>query len=274
MSAYTCRKLYGLFLLGLVITLGSCARIGTLERQDRDSFNKIIQQYQSPDWETRRSALSALSLYSFPPSDPYFPILEKTLILALDDPHPMLRIEALKCLQKMHGMKVRARIAEIASYDPSPNIRWSAIRTLAGYKDPSFVQVFIIGLSSDDWLIREESIRGLLLIDDVSIVQLHLNYILTALEDRELSVRLAALESLSLREPRLYNAIAGMLNTDISDKNTLLKALLRAIQGYELDPETKRRVTDLLLHPNVDIRVLALRAIKAGEEAAATQKKD
>jgi HEAT repeat protein len=273
LNRFTGWKFRAFILLGFVVITGSCAKIETLEKQNRETFTKIIQQYQSPDWEVRRTAINELSSYSYPLNDPYFPVLEKTLVSALDDSHPMVRIEAFKSLQKLPDIRVRSRIAEIAINDPSPNIRWSAIRTLAIYKDPAFVNAFIIGLGSDDWLIREESIRGLLLIDDNSIKLFHINSILAALEDRELSVRLATLENLSLKDPRLYNSIARMLNSDMGDRNTQLKGLLHAIQGYELDPETKRRVTDLLLHPNTDIRVLALRVMKSSEDAASKQKR-
>jgi hypothetical protein len=43
---------------------------------------------------------------------------------------------------------------------------------------------------------------------------------------------------------------------------TMLKGVLRAINGYSLDDSTRKKLTSLLMHPNRDIRVLAFRVLK------------
>jgi len=79
-------------------------------------------------------------------------------------------------------------------------------------------------------------------------------------------VRVAAMENLSVRDERIYRALAAMLDDQVMTRHTLLKALLKALNGYRLDGLTLKRTTSLLVHQNVEIRVLALRLLKRDRE--------
>jgi hypothetical protein len=49
----------------------------------------------------------------------------------------------------------------------------------------------------------------------------------------------------------------------------MLKACLIALKGYKLDEKTKQKIINLLVHPNIRIRILALRVLKKDQMLSA-----
>jgi HEAT repeat protein len=230
-----------------------------LKKEDRQKIRETAARYENPNWQVRRGAVKELG--SYPARE-----AEEVLVNALDDSHTLVRIEALEGLAKTDNRKARRRIRALAEYERNNNVRWQAIRVLGTFRDARDAVVFAKGLSSEDWLIREESIKGLLAIDDFAIKYVSVPYVLQALEDPSLNVRVAAMENLSVRDERIYRALAAMLDDQVMTRHTLLKALLKALNGYRLDGLTLKRTTSLLVHQNVEIRVLALRLLKRDRE--------
>lgn len=212
--------------------------------------------YQSQDWEARRKTVAELSSYKSPDA-------ENLLIAAANDTHPLVRIEALGGLRRIAGLKGKRAIRYIAEFESNPNVRWHALKALSEFKDPDDAPIFGKGLASQDWLVREESIKGLLRIEDSAIRQLSIPYILQALGDASVNVRLAALENMKIRDERLYAVLSRMLTTEMTGQYTMLKGVLRAIDGYSLDDPVRKKLTSLLMHPNRDVRVLAFRVLKS-----------
>jgi HEAT repeat protein len=249
-------NIFLIFVVALCVSHIACMRAGNIKIQDRAQFNSYVKLYQSDNWETRRKAIAALAELDYS-------LVEDILIQAADDIHPLVRIEALKGLSRSAGSKVLGKIKIIAEYDKNNNVRWYALKALTVYKDPAAASVFVKGFSSEDWLIREESIKGMLMIDDFAIKYVSVPFVIAALEDQNINVKLTALEYLNFKDERIYSVLVESIDRDITGENTILKALLRAIKGYKLDPATKKKIASLLTHPNLDIRLLAFRALKA-----------
>ncbi len=248
-----------LLILSFSVQVG-CGRGTTrLNEEERQRMRITATRYESANWQVRRSAIRELASYKIREA-------EAVLVKALDDSHTLVRVEALEGLEKTENVTARRRIRALAEYERNNNVRWQAIRVLRGFRDPRDAVVFAKGLSIDDWLIREESIKGLLSIDDFAIKYVSVPYILQALEDSSINVRIAAIENLSVRDERIYAALAAMLDDEVMTKHSLLKALLKALNGYKLDGLTLKRATSLLVHQNTEIRVLALRLVKRDRE--------
>lgn len=246
-------------LLALALQAGCGAGAQQIKKDERQKTREAAVRYESASWQVRRAAVRDLAGFKGREA-------EELLLRALDDGHTLVRIEALRSLDGTASGRARRRIRALAEYEPNGNVRWQAIRILGGFRDARDSVVFAKGLSSDDWLIREESVKGLLSIEDFAIRYVSIPYILQALEDPNSNVKLAAIEHLSVRDERIYQALASMLDEDSPTRHTLLKALLKALVGYRLDGLTLKRVTALLVHQNAEIRVLALRLLKRDRE--------
>lgn len=246
-------------LLAMAFQAGCGAGVQQIKKDERQKAREAAARYENASWQVRRAAVRELA--GFKGRE-----VEDLLLRALDDSHSLVRIEALRSLEGTESGKARRRIRALAEYEPNVNVRWQAIRVLGGFRDARDSVVFAKGLSSDDWLIREESIKGLLAIEDFAIRYVSIPYILQALEDPNINVKLAAIEHLTIRDERIYKALASMLDDDSSTRHTLLKALLKALAGYRLDGLTLKRVSALLVHQNAEIRVLALRLLKRDRE--------
>ncbi|MCU0843366.1 MAG: HEAT repeat domain-containing protein [Spirochaetes bacterium] len=230
-----------------------------LKKEDRQKIRETVARYESASWQVRRSAVKELASYKIRE-------VEETLIKALNDSHTLVRTEALDSLEKTENKKARRQIRALAEYEQNNSVRWRAIGVLRGFRDPRDAVVFAKGLSSDDWLLREESVKGLLSIEDFAIKYVSVPYVLQALDDPSINVKVAAIEHLSVRDERIYRALAAMLDDEVTTKHTLLRALLKGLHGYKLDGLTRKRATSLLLHQNAEIRVLALRLLKRDRE--------
>lgn len=246
------------FLALSVFLAAGCGRIADIKGEE-DKIQGLIRSYESGNWEIRRKTVEEIS--------PYQSVeVEKLLLQATEDSHQLVRIEALKALKKRGNKKVKRAVKRLAEYERDSNVRWHALQTLAEFRDPTAAPVFVQGLGSTDSLIREESVRGLLLIDDFAIKYVSIPYILQALEDPSINVRLAALNHLSFQDERIYAAMTGMMDREALNRYTLLKALLKALEGYRLDSTTRKKISALLVHPNLEIRLLSYNVLKKDRE--------
>lgn len=238
----------------LILILFSCSKEMVIIGKDDELLDNYIAQYESDNWLKRRDAVREIAAFQ---SEKAVDLLLK----ATEDIHHAVAIEALEHLFKKLPEKGQERVRYMAEFEKNDNVRWYALKVLAQYRDPSSAPVFVVGLNSRDWLIREESIRGLLLIDDYVVKYISIPYIIEALNDRSLNVRIAALENLDIKDERLYRTIVGML-PDSEWNTSLLEGILKALKGYRLDDKTRKYVIRLMTHQNTKIRLLAFRVLR------------
>jgi HEAT repeat protein len=198
--------------------LQGCSRRYITEDEENKAVQSLSQAYKSENWQTRKDVLTRLCAYNSPD-------VENILISALSDTHPTVKIEALDCLAEKKYNNARRNIRDIAESEADANVRMAAIQALSGYRDPTFAPIFAKGLASDDWLIREESIRGLLMIEDIVIMRISVPYVLQALKDPRINVKLAVLQSLKVKNKVIYNELSAIINNDENyNKVNLLNA--------------------------------------------------
>ncbi|MBN2403269.1 MAG: HEAT repeat domain-containing protein [Spirochaetes bacterium] len=250
----------GIILYFFLILIQGCSGRYISEDNERKIVEALSQSYKSNSWETRKEAVSNLCFH-------YSPEVEDIVITALEDTHSAVKIEALKCLGIKRPLKAKRIIRRIAESEQDNNIRMYSIQSLAKYRDPTSAPVFAKGLNSEDWLIREESIKGILMIDDALIKRISVPYIIQALNDSRINVRLAALENLKIKNKIIYNELSAIINNDETyNKINLLNAAIKAINGYLLDKTTREKIISLLTHPNVDVRISSLGVLKKDKE--------
>ncbi len=257
MHRYTNSSLFLLVIFELV-TAVSCARSFVSQPETKTSA-EYIAMYKTDDWTIRRSSIQKLSKFNDPESI-------DALIAATEDSHSAVVIEALRALRRHKPAKALDRISELAEKSTHPNIRWHAIRTLGFYRDPTYALIFARGMNDEDWLIREESVKGLLKINDYSIRFISIPYILQALEDPSNNVRFATLKYLRIKDPRIYQKLSKILFDSKDHQQTLVEETLKAIKGYELDEETREKVIHYLTHQNKNIRLEAYNALLAHQK--------
>jgi len=196
---------------------------------------------------------------------------EELIISAVDDEYSRVRIESLDSLTKFKTQNAFDAVKQSAERETDKSVKWTALKSLATYRNSLAAQTFIKALSNDDWLIREEAIRGLLAIHDPETEELSVESILRSLSDPSENVRIAALSNLRVENPRIYS----VLKIQISDaKNrshfTYLEALLTALANYKLDESVRKIILTLITHPDTEIRILALRCVKSSDEKVET----
>lgn len=242
------------YLLLLVVVSVSCAR-KIIVGEDEKLLEKYIKQYDSSDWEERVDAVSKVSGFRSDRAVNF-------LLSATYDVHQAVAIESLRGFSISHPEVALDRIQYLAEFENNDNVRWYALKVLAEYRNPKSAPVFVIGLNSSDWLIREASIRGLLMIDDYAIKYVSIPYIIEALNDNKINVRITTLEHLDLRDKRLYDTIVALIPSDVNRNSSLLEAILKALRGYKLDGTTRMKLINLMTHQNKRIRLLAFRVLK------------
>ena len=216
-------------------------------------------RYPSADWQERRSiAHDIVRYYGKDKND----LVIGILAYACRDPHPAVRMEAVQSLAKIKPEHALPLLQKIAREDSSDNVRWYALAALRVFNDPSSADIFVQGLGSPDWLIREECVRGICSLDDATVRAKLIPPIIKAMHDPSTSVMLTALRQVRTRDDRIYTVIAEKLKSATNNDYSLLEACLIALKGYRLDPKTKEKVINLLLHNNPRIRILALRVLK------------
>jgi len=229
-------------------------------------------KFASPDWEQRVEATSNLAACITTPQNlsvfrlrEEFRInmkVEELLIEATHDPHPQVRIEAVRIAGALKTQTILGRIKVMAVRDKNSNVRWHALKTLALFRDPDSLDIFLDSFKSRDWIIREASIAGLLSLDRSVIKHKTVPVIIRAINDPSTSVRITALNMVKIRDKRIYRTISGKLTEKINSEVTLLSAVLTALEGYRLDSKTREKVINLLVHENSRVRILALRVLK------------
>ncbi len=261
------RQAHASFVLVVIIPLAisvSCTRTVITQPEAKKS-TEYLAMYKTDDWTVRRTAVQKLSKFNDPESI-------DTLIAATEDSHSAVVIEALRALRRHKPAKAFDRISELAEKSSHPNIRWHAIRTLGFYKDPTSAVIFAKGMNDEDWLIREESIKGLLKIDDYSIRFISIPYILQALEDPSANVQRAALKYLRIKDPRIYQKLSKILLDSKDHQQALIEETLKALKGYELDDVTREKVIYYLTHQNQDIRLSAYNVLLSHQKSAKHRK--
>jgi len=249
-----------ILLITLVFIISHGCSKSFITDDELNSVKKSAQSYKSENWETRKEAISKICSFNTPEA-------ETLLIEALNDSHSSVKIEALKCVSIKKPANAKRLIKEIAEFETDSNIRMYAIRSLATYRDPTDAPVFAKGLANDDWLLREESIKGMLQITDLFIQKISVPYIIQALKDTRINVRLAAIENLNFKDERIYKELAAIINNeDNYNKINLLNITLKSIHGYLLDQKTRARLIEFLAHPNREIRIISLSVLKKDKE--------
>jgi HEAT repeat protein len=252
----------------IFIIIPGCSKRYITEDEEHKVIEALSQSFKSESWETRKEVINNLCLYNSPQ-------VEDILITALDDNHSIVKIEALKCLGIKRPAKAKRVIRHIAEFEEDNNIRTYSIQALAKYRDPASAPVFAKGLASDDWLTREESIKGILMIDDILIRRISVSYIMQALKDSRINVRLAALENIKIRNEIIYNELSLIINNDENyNKINLLNAAIKAINGYLLDKTTRERIISFLTHPDTEIRISSLAVLKKDKELQENELKE
>jgi hypothetical protein len=256
-----------IFIIFLISIHGCTTRYITGDEESK-AVQLLYQSYRSDNWQTRKDTITRLCTYNSSEA-------EDLLIAALDDTHQAVKMEALNCIAAKKPNKAKRNVRQIAEFDKDENVRMAAIQALSKYRDPTFAPVFAKGIASDDWLIREESIRGLLMIDDIVIMRISVPYILQALKDTRINVRLAALENLNVKNKVIYNELSAIINSDENyDKINLLNAAIKAINGYLLDKKTREKIIGYLTHTNINVRISSLAVLKKDKELQENELKD
>lgn len=242
-----------------------CSTKSILEEEKKD-IKYLTKLYEEKSWEKRKEAISKICAYKSPE-------VTALLLTALNDTHSIIRIEAIKCLGKRKEKKAKKNIKYIAENENNINEKLAATQALANYRDPTAAPVFAKGLNNEDWFIREESIKGLLMINDLLIQQVSIPYIMEALEDPKVNVRLAALENLKVKNKKIFIKLSEIINDeDNYYKISLLKAALKAIDGYLLNKKTRERLIGFLTHPNKEIRILSLYILRSDNKLQTYEK--
>ena len=225
------------------------------------SVDNAEKNIADESWQIRLTGVQELSGFL---SGPHNNRVSGILLRTSRDQHDQIRIESINAFMKKPSPLFRQRLIEMAD-DQSPNVKWYALRALGDYGDPEAAPVFINGLSNEDWLIRESSITGLLQIKDPAVLEETIPCILLALNDKNISVRIATLEHLKIRDKRLYQGISVQLMANLKKGPSILIPILKALNGYVLDRDVRGQLITLLTHSNSDIRLLALQILKEDE---------
>lgn len=256
------RKGISFLLLILFISQAGCNMFQKSELVRVQKQRSAANKYATGNWMDRRDAVKEIiTCLGHDKND----LVIGTLMVGSKDPYSAVRIEAVKGLGILHTNEALDVVKKIATDDKDGNVRWHALKELRSFKDPSIAEVYIKGLGSDDWLIREESVKGMLAMDDTIIKEKLIPYIIKAINDPSTSVSYTTLHVVKIKDARLYQAITDKLNSSSLYNYSLLEASLIALEGYKLDPKTKEKVINLLVHDSTRIRLLALRVLKKEE---------
>ena len=256
-------KIFLLLFLALFFT--SCVKENTRQKTEEENMiQKYSEMYHSPDWIIRLEAIAALK--NPPYQNAWHPSNKKKIITflegATEDIHTAVKIEAIKQLAAyIDDAGVIKCLEEISLNDENNNVRWMTLNSLLQSPSYETIRVFIINFADSDILIKEASIKGILKLSDNSSKQEVLPYILDALNDNAINVKIAALENLTFKDEAIYQILAEHFQKNRLSA-TMLDLLLKAINGYKLDEETQEKIFPFLTHTDANIRILALRALK------------
>jgi HEAT repeat protein len=246
-----------IFVLFLIILTNCTFGLSTREMNER----LVIAQgrYSSTDYTIRKAAVLEVSNFTIPEARIF---LKKA---AEYDSHATVRMAAITSLSRTFpDQSTLVFLLERGREDASNQVKYEVLKSLVEFESTQTYTFFIEELDNSDWLYRELAITGICRIDDPAIKKQSIPYIVTALQDSNENVRIAALENVTVKDEKIYNEIQKIFFTNNYElKITLLTASLQALQGYDLDIRVRERVQQLIVHPNRDIRVLALRVLKS-----------
>jgi HEAT repeat protein len=243
----------------LALAAAGCSLMQKAEVIRKQNINNAARKYTAGAWPERVAAVQEIIKYYGQKKNS---LIVSTLALASRDPHPAVRIEAAKAISRMPTDQATKMLRTIAADDGNGNVRWAALRILRARNDPSNIDVFTKCFTSEDWLLREEAILGILALDDAVIKDRLVPLVIKALNDPSTSVSLSVLAHIRVKDDRIYRAITARFIAATEFQYSLLEASLLALDGYRLDPKTREKVINLLVHDNVRIRLLALRVLK------------
>ena len=224
----------------------------------KSEITAAVHQYSSDNWEERERAVVRMFRYA----DSAFAVnVTLFFIKATEDRHPAVRIKAVQGLRIRKGPAALNRLRIMAREEPRTNVRWHTLLALGDYGLSENEEYFIEGFNSRDWVTREASVIGILAIIDMETQKKNIPLLKNAMNDNILSVRLATLNNLKLKDDLLYVEIAKIIN-DRKSSRSLMKAALNAIRGYRLDLKTRERLISLLTHYDRDIRISAFRVLR------------
>lgn len=224
----------------------------------QQEITAAVNNYNSENWEVRLASVKSISKYS---DSVYTKNSLLLLMKALDDSHAKIRIEALKTLKVMKAPSAEEKIGSIALNDINSNVKFFAYSALEEYGSIQNEDIFIHGIDDTDWLVKEAALKGLMKIKDPEIQIKYLNIIVSAINDKNISVKLTAISNLNIKDPLIYENLSEIINNKESGLS-VLKAALEKIKGYKFDNKTKGRLIELLTHRDKNVRILSLQALK------------
>ncbi len=204
-----------------IILILIIAGVAGLELKDvlptEDSFEKQIHKLESYWPSRRRAAAAELGRYTGNAEN-----VVPTLVKALGDSDMNVRVNALESL-KSYGEKSKAAgpvAREMATHDPDQRIRQSAAALLGLIKDQDAVPVLLTALDDRDLAVRVEAIRSLGRFGRGIASGPLVDRLISALNpEQPVEVRaegLEALESLAGDQERAARAVAGVAAKDSS----------------------------------------------------------
>jgi HEAT repeat protein len=260
-----------IIILSIIALSTGCAK-KTLFKSDKKSLEdikSISAGLNSPNWLDRLNIVKNISKNISSEendSDMADEVILNFLIKATFDSHETVIIEAIKGLSILKFPEAMERLSLLSQDVKNSNTRWYAIQALALFKKTSNSPIFINGLKSEDFLIREASIKGLLHLDMV-LNDEYIPAIISAINDQNESVKTAALQNLKIKDEKLYETIRKVFMDKKNESHVnLIKSTLIALEGYTLDEKAKEKTIELLTDRNPEIRILALRVLKKDNE--------
>ncbi|PKL41165.1 MAG: hypothetical protein CVV44_00575 [Spirochaetae bacterium HGW-Spirochaetae-1] len=280
MIVYMDGKLHRGIIILLVLCLAplftGCGKSKTREHQSLDQYiiMEAEKKYQSPDWKIRLEAIQdIIGISNYGTLSMADKQTESLLLDATRDIHGAVKIEALKGLARYHSDRVLNRLLEMSLDERDGNVRWFTLLTLGQHRSPRAVPAFLQNIKSEDWLIREASIKGILLLRDETLQRDLEPQIIKALNDPSISVKITTLKYLSIKSPGIYEALSSIIKAKTPPPYSLMRSALVAIKGYSLDSATREKIITLLTHSNTTIRILALRVLKEEQNIPVLEEK-
>ncbi|HOW81393.1 MAG TPA: HEAT repeat domain-containing protein, partial [Spirochaetota bacterium] len=177
------------------------------------------REYSARRWDLRKKAIAGVRAF-FQGVDARDPAqFEKTkeyrmigdfLATSSRDIYASVRIESLKAIAILRYEPAFDRVGEMALNDQDDNVRWQAVETLSLYRSEKSIDILTRTLRSDDWVIREASIRGMLMLDESVQRGRLIPYISEAILDPNDNVSRAALAGAAIRDQQLYKTTADV----------------------------------------------------------------
>ena len=236
-----------------LLFLTVCSSVIEIQISDT-SIDKYASMYESDNWVVRKNAIKEVSKYKSSPA-------VELLIRATYDTHSAVKIQALIGIGDHTPHQALNRVRSLSESAPEDNVKWHSLKTLGNYRDTMSALIFAKNLESEDWLIREESIKGLLKIDQRTIRYISVPYVIKALNDNSISVKLTTLKYLNLKDPRIYTQLSEILLSASENQQSLIEAVLLALDGYILDETVTEKAVGFLTHQNVKLRLAAYQTL-------------